>query len=115
MADDNVSAQDEQRPLFDDAATKPAWVPRAPQDTSHEAADAIAPKAKTLREQVFEALVRRPMSDQQIAAELDLGLNTVRPRRRELVVTGRVRESSERVTLPSGRQAIVWEAVRDHG
>ncbi len=100
-----------QRPLFNDDASAPAWVPRVAQDTSHEAADAVAPKAKILRERVFEALGLKPATDQQLAIRLNIGLNTIRPRRGELVKTGRVRDSGVRATLESGRKAIVWEVI----
>lgn len=101
----------EQTRLLTDAGSV-AWTPAAREsDTSLAAAASMVPRAGTLRERVYKALLRRPMTDDEIGAELELGGNTVRPRRGELVKTGRVVDSGERRTTASGRAATVWTAL----
>jgi predicted ArsR family transcriptional regulator len=83
---------------------------QAHSETSRGAAQAIAGKAKSLRELVFEALTVKPMTDEQIATCLNLNPSTARPRRVELQRAGRIREHSRALTS-SGRSAVVWSVA----
>lgn len=95
--------------MFDDGVTP--TVPYQRQDTSIEAAGAIAPHAKVMRERVYQALVAKPDTDQGISVRLSMSENTVRPRRIELEKDGRVIDSGERRVLASKRKAIVWAPI----
>lgn len=82
--------------------------------TSIAAALEIAPVAATLREQVFSAIAKAGawgMTDEEIGDQLHMGGNTVRPRRRELVLLARVSDSNQVRKTRSGRGASVWVAV----
>lgn len=48
------------------------------------------------------------MTDHELTAALGLPLQSVVPRRRELVQLGLVKDSGDRRATPSGRKAIVW-------
>lgn len=80
-------------------------------NTSREAAQAIAPKAKTLRERVLEAVKAAPGTPETIAARLGLPLLSIRPRFSELSALGKIRDTGKRGTSDGGKRAIVWEAV----
>lgn len=63
----------------------------------------------TARQRVY-AYIRdhRGATDEEIAAGTGIGLNTVRPRRKELEQYGEVYDTGQRATLDSGRLGIVW-------
>jgi len=84
-------------------------------ETSIAAAKSVAPKAVSLREQVYNALRYAPMTDEQIAVRLSLNPSTSRPRRVELVKAGRIVEVGKASTA-SGRTAVLWGVARseDH-
>lgn len=80
-------------------------------DTSADAALAVEPKTGTQRARVLRALRKHgPMTDPELVIWLNMGPNTERPRRVELVTGGLVRDSGERRTH-HGRDHIAWEAV----
>ncbi len=81
-------------------------------DTSLLAAEQIEPSAGTLRRVVLDYLRRAGgATDEQIGDALSMQGNTVRPRRRELELSGLVAKSSERRRNHSGRWAVVWRAA----
>lgn len=103
-----------QTTLFDQ--TYPAYPAARRTDTSREAAAAIAPRAKILREKVFSLLLQRPMSADQCAIELNESPLAIRPRVAELNKMARIRDTGERAVNASGKRAIVWAAAfRDEG
>lgn len=77
-------------------------------DTSRDAAEAIAPAAKTLRAQVYEEIKRLPGTPEQIAKRLMCPLMNVRPRCSELAAQGLIADSGMRGQASGGRRAIVW-------
>lgn len=92
--------------------------------TSHEAAASIAPEDLRASQRfvldVFRRYSPHRFCDESlivhygyalkarhvVAAQSDSGIRT---RRRELVDAGYLRDSGEKVVLPSGRRSIVWE------
>jgi len=78
--------------------------------TSIDAAIQIAPQAESLRQLVYQALKKLPMTDEEIAESCKLAPNTARPRRVELVKEGKVIQVGTAKTK-SGRTAILWGAV----
>jgi hypothetical protein len=90
-------------------------------DTSRSAAALAFPRTGTVRKRVYEEIdkaTRLPwfggsqtpyfgMTDVQIAEVLGIGLNTVRPRRGELVAGRWVRDSGK-TFRHSGRDHILW-------
>ena len=87
----------------------PGWKGR---DTSKAAAQAIAPKAQSLRERVLVAVTAQPGSPEQIARRIGVPLMNVRPRLSELAARGLVVDTGRREIADGGRKAIVWQAVR---
>ena len=79
------------------------------QQTSHDAYDEIKPDVPTLRQRVFAFIVRHGgATDEEMQNTLGMRANTQRPRRRELVQQGMVRDSGKTRKTQSGREAIVW-------
>lgn len=101
-------------------------VPRARRGdprTSHDAAESISQEAvRVTQQKILELLADGPMSDTEIAKryaqhpdwprQSPSGLRT---RRAELVDDGRVRDTGQKVRLPSGRMSIVWALTEGAG
>lgn len=84
--------------------------------TSRAAAEAMAPKAGSIRQRVYDALKAKPGTPEEIAARLGVPVMNVRPRCSELAADapGRgplIRDTGLRRTAMGGREAIVWEIV----
>ena len=77
-------------------------------ETSVAAAKSMGTRALTLRQLVYAELAKAAMTDEQIAERTGLALNTVRPRRVELVQAGVVIDTGLRSRNHSGRYATVW-------
>ena len=109
-------AEREQLELDLTRSRPPAWTPAAPTDTSLEAAHSVSRggKATRDRDRVHRLLARCTggLTDDEIGATLELGGNSVRPRRRELVERGLVADSGDRRKTATGRRAIVWVLTR---
>jgi len=92
--------------------TNPLAVQDSP--TSVAAAEEIRGSASRLRERVYEYLQSQGYgaTDERIQEALAMNPSTQRPRRVELVVEGRVRNSGRQSKTKSGRWAVVWEVVR---
>ena len=63
----------------------------------------------TKREQVYELLKLNPLSNYQIAEELEMPLSSVCARVRELQLTGHIEDSKIRRKTQFGKFAIVWQ------
>ena len=87
---------------------------QAHSETSFDAAISMSGKTKNLRELVFNALISKPQTDEELSIALDLAPNTCRPRRVELVRAGRIIEVGKRPTA-SGRSAAVWAVTTNIG
>lgn len=81
-------------------------------DTSFLAAVGIVDAVNTYQQKVLEVIQDagvEGVTDVEIELILDLNPQTLRPRRRELVLKGLVRDSGRRRRNPTtGRRAIVW-------
>lgn len=107
--------------LFADPPDDVARARRSDPETSHAAARSITSDAIRTSQMAVYALLRRlgPMNDQELVVRYYQQTGGVpyqspsgiRTRRSELVAAGLVRDSGDRATLDSGRQAIVWVAV----
>lgn len=104
---------------------------RTDPQTSHDAARSISSdKIRASQQAVLDVLAQRgPMSDADLVDLYVSGWTRhtdppefvgplpmqspsgIRTRRAELVELGKVVDSGERATLPSGRRAIVWKAA----
>jgi hypothetical protein len=83
--------------------------------TSQLAALKIEPSADTLRAAVYSWIVgtgTHGSTDEETSRALDMGGNTERPRRVELVDGGHVVDSGARRRTASNRWAVVWIAAR---
>ena len=85
-------------------------------ETSLLAAEAIAPSAGALRQQVFDFLQARlregdGATDEEMQITLNMTGNTQRPRRRELVQMLLVEASTVRRLTRAGNLAVVWVAT----
>jgi hypothetical protein len=78
--------------------------------TSVEAAESIKCRVGPLHRQIIDWLGRHPggATDERMAADLDMGQNTFRPRRRELQLGELVRDSGRTERTKSGRNAVIW-------
>jgi hypothetical protein len=92
---------------------------RTDPETSHEAAESVE-NSWTTRQHIWR-LLTNPMTDVELVevySELvRAGIapraseSGIRSRRSELVAVDKVQDSGDRVKLPSGRRAIVWQAI----
>lgn len=81
-------------------------------DTSRAAAEAVKPKAGTVRLMVLEALRLRPMTSVEIADRLRLPYSTCQPRTSELRAKGLIEDSGARgESRDKSKLAIVWRLV----
>jgi len=80
-------------------------------DTSRAAAADIEDDAATIRGKVVVVLRRGPLTADETAARLGMGLLSVRPRLSELRRMGRIDDTGFRRPNASGKQAIVWRLV----
>lgn len=93
-------------------ADLPPYVPGS--ETSREAAESVADDVAALRAIVFELFQREGeagLTDDEIAATLELDGNTARPRRWELAQDGVIRDSGRKRKTRRGRNATVWVLV----
>lgn len=82
-------------------------------DTSRAAAEAVKPKAATVRLMVLEALKRRPMTSIEIAEHLRLPYSTCQPRLSENAAKGLVEDSGARGrSRDPSKAAIVWRLAK---
>lgn len=66
--------------------------------------------------EVLAALItRNGMTDKELARELGREINTITPRRNELVALGLVREHCKRPCGITGRTALCWERMPENG
>lgn len=85
--------------------------------TSHQAAQSVQNISYTHRDILRTLQLHGPMHDQLLIESILSRYGRIsseagiRSRRAELVTKGLVRDSGQRVKLPSGRQSIVWEAT----
>jgi len=89
-------------------------------ETSHDAAESVSEFTMTVTRMRILELLRRhgPMTDPHLLltfratyGDRTCSESGLRTRRHELCKAGMVRDTGERVQLPSGRRAVVWEAV----
>lgn len=87
--------------------------PNAPgfkrRQTSRQAAEDMAAKAPTLRDQCFSELCRGPKTADQVASILNKSILTIRPRISELVGLDCIRDTGRTALNASGKQAVIWE------
>lgn len=100
----------DQMGMFEEAPTLP-YQPHS--GTSKEAAEKMRPAASSDRARILKFLTGKlgGMTDEEMQRALKLNPNTQRPRRIELVVAGKVRDSGKTRETASGRKATIWEAV----
>jgi hypothetical protein len=83
-------------------------------ETSRQAAVRIRSRADSLRDRVYAFIVKQGeygATDAEIEAGTEMSGNTVRPRRGELEVQGRIRNTGKTRATKSGRQAVIWAAA----
>lgn len=79
--------------------------------TSAQAADAIAPRAGTLKALCLAEITKQIGAPDEIAQRLGRSVLSIRPRITELVQMGLVRKTGQKYTNISGQQADVYERV----
>ena len=77
-------------------------------DTSQEALATIKPKIKTKREQVYDLIKLKALTDYEISDELEMPLSSVCGRVHELQELNLVENSGLTRKTKYGKQAIVW-------
>lgn len=76
--------------------------------TAKDAADGIAPKAKSLRMRVYDAIKEMPGTPEDIAERLGEPVMNIRPRTAELSARGLIEDTGIRGLAMGGRRAIIW-------
>ena len=78
--------------------------------TSLAAAKSIKPQLSRLHKLVLEALSKSRFgeTDESLMQLTGLPANTLRPRRRELQLKGKIKDSGQTRATVSGRQATIW-------
>jgi hypothetical protein len=78
--------------------------------TSEAAAVSVQQRIGPLHKKILNYLEQNPVgaTDEQLMEQLDMGGNTLRPRRRELQLMGRIGDSGKTRLTRSGRNAVVW-------
>lgn len=103
-----MKADPRQRTLWPAYPTVPA---ARPTDTSMAAADSVADRAGSLRDDVLMAIRQRGgLTADEAADAIERDILTIRPRVSELRAMGAIEDSGERRSNSSGRAAIVWRA-----
>jgi hypothetical protein len=98
---------DDYRPAPDDSGL-PLFAER-PTPSAEAAAKQTPGKVEGHKFQIMLVLERLgPLTDEEIAKHTDLGLNTVRPRRGELVRAGLVQAVDEEGRTRTGSRATRW-------
>ena len=98
--------------LEDERASYPDTPGSKGTDTSAEAAEVVCPKVATLRADCLAMLMNRgPMTADECAGHIGVGILSIRPRFSELKRMGRISDTGERRSNYSGRRAIVWEPI----
>jgi len=79
-------------------------------NTSRAAAAAIKRRIGPMHQKIIKYLQDNPRgaTDEALGDELRIAMNTLRPRRRELQLMGRVRDSGRTGFTMSGRAAVIW-------
>lgn len=79
-------------------------------ETSKAAADSIKKAIGPLHEKVLAYLEAHPdgATDEEMTNAIPMVANTLRPRRRELELLGKIKDSGRRGLTQSGRSAVVW-------
>ncbi len=78
--------------------------------TSQEAAASIKPKVGRFHRMILRFLSTFPQggTDEWMAEGTGISANTFRPRRRELQLMGKIKDSGRTALTRSGRKAVVW-------
>ena len=77
--------------------------------TSKKALASIKPKIKTKREQVYDLIKLKALTNYEISDELEIPLSSVCARVRELQILNLVIDSGLKRKTKYGKDAIVWE------
>ena len=78
-------------------------------DTSHDAAEAAAPRAKRFHMDILAALkANGPMTADETAEKIGASVLSIRPRFTELSESGQIIDTGSRRHNWSGRRAAVW-------
>lgn len=83
--------------------------------TSAAAAGSIRQRIGPLHQKIIDYLTRNPAGacDERLGRMLNIGMNTLRPRRRELQLMGRVQVSGRTELTATGRAAVIWILARN--
>lgn len=79
--------------------------------TSEDAARSMAGRARTLRDQTLETLKGRPMTADEVAAQLGETVLAIRPRLSELRAKKLIEPTGEKRLNASGKDAKVWRVA----
>lgn len=79
--------------------------------TSAAAAEAVKPRAKSLRDQVLELLKSASLSADECAAALGKSVLSIRPRLSELLAQQKIYDTGSTRKNASGIKAVVWRAL----
>ena len=80
--------------------------------TSSDAAEAVTPRAPTLRSKVLQVLNTTDLTADECADKIGESVLSIRPRLSELRRAGFIEETGERRSNVSGLKAAVWRAAK---
>lgn len=86
----------------------------SPAECSQNAAETVKPYVNRLRQRVYDLIKSagyQGLTDEMIQHQLRMNANTERPRRVELVKSGKVKAGTFRYYTSSGRPATAWVAI----
>lgn len=81
--------------------------------TSRAAAEAIAPRAPTLRQRVLDVLGTASLTADEVAAVMRKSVLSVRPRLSELLALELIEDTGKTRPNASGIKATVWKVKED--
>lgn len=97
--------------LFDH--TYPAAPGYKDDQTSKEAAEAIAGRVHLLRNRCLTALTQSPMTADEVSVAIGESVLSTRPRITELLQLGKIEDTGDRRANASGRRAKIWKVIND--
>lgn len=81
-------------------------------DTSRDAAQSMKPKAKVIRQKIYDVIVMSSgLTADEACERAGVDILSGRPRVSELKLQNLIKDTGQRRPLPSGKSGVVWRAA----